>query len=169
MRADLLLARGDRAASVGLPMTVSVKIPRGGGETPLNGSAAPTAAYHEKDTYRLICPGDDGEDWCVGMRCPGCGYVIELLLVAEAKPRWDVTVDTRASQRLPHRSGCRRAATLTSGFVKAASTGAESHKKSVQPDHLINTTAANSHVMIAGRQTLLLNHATVVLTNKPKQ
>ncbi|WP_229502990.1 DUF6527 family protein [Pseudoduganella guangdongensis] len=28
------------------------------------------------------------------MRCPcGCGDTIELLLVAEAKPRWDITID----------------------------------------------------------------------------
>jgi len=28
------------------------------------------------------------------MSCPcGCGYAIELLVVAEAKPRWDVKVD----------------------------------------------------------------------------
>lgn len=41
----------------------------------------------------LVLAREDGEDWCVGMRCPcGCGYVIELLVVAEAKPRWNVKV-----------------------------------------------------------------------------
>ncbi|WP_318030080.1 DUF6527 family protein [Rhizobium ruizarguesonis] len=30
----------------------------------------------------------------VGMRCPcGCGDTIELLVAAETKPRWDVTID----------------------------------------------------------------------------
>lgn len=42
----------------------------------------------------LVLAHDDGEDWCVGMRCPcGCGAAIELLVVAEAKPRWDVKID----------------------------------------------------------------------------
>lgn len=44
----------------------------------------------------LILAREDGEDWCVGFRCPcGCSAVIELLLVAEAKPRWDVDLDAR--------------------------------------------------------------------------
>lgn len=42
----------------------------------------------------LVLARDNGEDWCVGMLCPcGCGYVIELLVVAEGKPRWDVKAD----------------------------------------------------------------------------
>lgn len=49
----------------------------------------------------LVLVRDDGEDWCVGMRCPcGCGHVIELLVVAEAKPRWDVSVDARGKPTL---------------------------------------------------------------------
>jgi hypothetical protein len=44
----------------------------------------------------IVLARDDGEDWCVGMRCPcGCGYVIELLVIAEAKPRWDLEVDAK--------------------------------------------------------------------------
>jgi hypothetical protein len=44
----------------------------------------------------LVLARDGDEDWCVGMRCPcGCGINIELLLIAEAKPRWDITVDKR--------------------------------------------------------------------------
>jgi hypothetical protein len=28
------------------------------------------------------------------MRCPcGCGYVLELLVIAEAKARWDIIID----------------------------------------------------------------------------
>lgn len=39
---------------------------------------------------------EDDEDWCVGFLCPcGCGRKIELLLIKEAKPRWDLTVDAR--------------------------------------------------------------------------
>lgn len=47
--------------------------------------------------YRdLVLAREDGEDWCVGMSCPcGCGDIIELLIVAEANPRWDVKVDEK--------------------------------------------------------------------------
>ena len=42
----------------------------------------------------LILAREYGENWCVGFHCPcGCGHVIELMVVTEAKPRWDVTVD----------------------------------------------------------------------------
>ena len=42
----------------------------------------------------LVLARDDGEDWCVGFRCPcGCGHTIELMVIPEAKPRWDVVVD----------------------------------------------------------------------------
>jgi Family of unknown function (DUF6527) len=47
----------------------------------------------------LILAREDDEDWCVGMRCPcGCDVAnIELLVIPEAKPRWDVSID--ANQR----------------------------------------------------------------------
>lgn len=42
----------------------------------------------------LVLARDGDEDWCVGMRCPcGCGIKIELLLIPEAKPRWDIAID----------------------------------------------------------------------------
>ena len=60
----------------------------------------------------LVLARDDGEDWCVGMRCPcGCGHVIELLVVAEAKPRWDLSVDAKGRPTLTPsvwlKTGCR--------------------------------------------------------------
>lgn len=60
----------------------------------------------------LVLARDDGEDWCVGMRCPcGCGYAIELLVVAEAKPRWDVKIDVNGAPTLTPsvwlKKGCR--------------------------------------------------------------
>lgn len=60
----------------------------------------------------IVLARDDGEDWCVGMRCPcGCGYVIELLIIAEAKPRWDLKVDARGRPSLTPsiwmQKGCR--------------------------------------------------------------
>lgn len=42
----------------------------------------------------LVLAREDDEDWCVGLRCPcGCGRKIELLVIKEAKPRWDLKVD----------------------------------------------------------------------------
>jgi|SRR5664280_605729 len=60
----------------------------------------------------LVLARDAGEDWCVGMRCPcGCGYVIELLVIAEGKPRWDVKVDANGAPTLTPsvwlQKGCR--------------------------------------------------------------
>jgi hypothetical protein len=60
----------------------------------------------------VILACDDGEDWCLGMSCPcGCGNVIELLVVAEAKPRWDVVVDSKGRPTIAPsvwlRKGCR--------------------------------------------------------------
>jgi len=71
----------------------------------------------------LILARDDGENWCVGMRCPcGCGYVIELLVVAEAKPRWDVTVDTKGGPTLAPsvwlQKGCRSHFWLRDGRIR---------------------------------------------------
>jgi len=44
----------------------------------------------------LVLACEDGENWCVGLQCPcGCGEVIELLVVPEAKPRWDIAVDAK--------------------------------------------------------------------------
>lgn len=42
----------------------------------------------------LVLARDDGEDWSVGMKCPcGCGHIIELLVIDEARPRWDLDLD----------------------------------------------------------------------------
>lgn len=71
----------------------------------------------------VILARDDGEDWCAGLRCPcGCGDIIELLVVPEAKPRWDIRVDR---QRLPtlspsvwRQTGCCSHFWLRSGRVE---------------------------------------------------
>ncbi|WBH17724.1 DUF6527 family protein [Sphingomonas radiodurans] len=60
----------------------------------------------------LVVVRDDGEDWSVGMRCPcGCGDTIELVLVAEAKPRWSLAFDRHGRPSLSpsvwRRAGCR--------------------------------------------------------------
>ncbi len=46
--------------------------------------------------HRLILLKDDGEDWSVGFLCPcGCGDKIELLLLKNVTPRWDIIIDRR--------------------------------------------------------------------------
>jgi hypothetical protein len=60
----------------------------------------------------LVLARDEGEDWCVGLRCPcGCGQRLEMMLLKEVRPRWDLSVDSRRRVSLyPSvwlRSGCR--------------------------------------------------------------
>lgn len=71
----------------------------------------------------LVLALDDGEAWCVGMRCPcGCGQTIELMLIREARPRWDLDVDEAGHPSL-HPSvwlqrGCRSHFWLKRGRVQ---------------------------------------------------
>ena len=63
-------------------------------------------------TRDLVLAREDGEDWCIGMTCPcGCGRPIELLVINEAKPRWDVSVDAQGFPNLSPsvwvKTGCR--------------------------------------------------------------
>lgn len=60
----------------------------------------------------LVLARDDDEDWCVGMVCPcGCRQRIELLIIKEAKPRWDISVDDKGRPTLKPsiwlKTGCR--------------------------------------------------------------
>lgn len=60
----------------------------------------------------LVLTRDDGDDWSIGMRCPcGCGEVIELMLLEEARPRWDLKTDENNRPTLHpsvwRRKGCR--------------------------------------------------------------
>lgn len=60
----------------------------------------------------LVLARGDGEDWCVGLRCPcGCGRRLEMMLLKEVRPRWDLTVDDRGRPTLHSsvwlREGCR--------------------------------------------------------------
>lgn len=70
----------------------------------------------------LILAREDDEDWCVGFRCPcGCRRIIELLVVPEAKPRWDITCDVDGHPSLyPSvwlQTGCRSHFWLRNGRV----------------------------------------------------
>lgn len=70
----------------------------------------------------LVLARDDGEDWCIGFKCPcGCSRTIELLLINEARPRW--TVKSNAEQKLTLQpsiwlqTGCRSHFLLIEGRV----------------------------------------------------
>ena len=60
----------------------------------------------------VVLAHDDGEDWVVGFRCPCfCGRVVELLVVPEARPRWDCVTDPKGRPTLTPsvwlRDGCK--------------------------------------------------------------
>lgn len=59
----------------------------------------------------LLLLQEDGENWSVGFRCPcGCGDVIELLLLPNVKPRWDIEINCLGRPTLSpsvwKRTGC---------------------------------------------------------------
>lgn len=65
---------------------------------------------------------EDGDDWCIGMRCPcGCGETLELMLLKEVRPRWDITADRRGFPTLHPsvwlKTGCKSHFWLHSGKV----------------------------------------------------
>jgi hypothetical protein len=72
--------------------------------------------------WNLVVARDDGDDWSVGMRCPcGCGQRLEMMLLKEVKPRWDVSIDSRGHVSLyPSvwlREGCKSHFWVRSGKI----------------------------------------------------
>ncbi len=70
----------------------------------------------------LVLAREDDEDWCVGLRCPcGCGQRLEMMLLKNVKPRWDVTLDSRGRVTLHPsvwlRTGCRSHFWIRAGKV----------------------------------------------------
>jgi len=70
----------------------------------------------------LVLARDDGEDWCVGFKCPcRCGRTIELLLIEEAKPRWTLSTNLKGRPTLHPsvwlQTGCRSHFLLIGGRV----------------------------------------------------
>lgn len=62
--------------------------------------------------WSLVMARDGDEDWAIGLRCPcGCGQRLEMMLLKEVKPRWDVSVDFKGRVSLHPsvwlREGCR--------------------------------------------------------------
>jgi hypothetical protein len=71
----------------------------------------------------IVLARDGEEDWCVGMICPcGCGQKIELLVIPEAKPRWDLQTDAKGRPSLRPsvwlQRGCRSHFWLRNGRVE---------------------------------------------------
>lgn len=70
----------------------------------------------------LVLLMEGGENWSVGMTCPcGCGENVELLLLEEARPRWNLLVDAQGRPTLQpsvwRRDGCRSHYFVRSGKV----------------------------------------------------
>lgn len=70
----------------------------------------------------LTLARDGDEDWAVGLHCPcGCGRRLEMMVLKEVKPRWDVTVDRRGYVSLyPSvwvREGCKSHFWVRSGKI----------------------------------------------------
>jgi hypothetical protein len=70
----------------------------------------------------VVLAREEHEDWCVGMRCPcGCEQTLELLIIREAKPRWDLSINAAGLPSLKpsvsRRTGCRSHFWLRDGRV----------------------------------------------------
>src|SRR3984893_10193579 len=60
----------------------------------------------------IVLAREDGEDWCVGLRCPcGCGERLEMMMLENVTPRWDIALDKKGRVSLHpsvwRRIGCR--------------------------------------------------------------
>jgi hypothetical protein len=72
--------------------------------------------------WNLVVARDGDEDWAVGLRCPcGCGQRLEMMLLKEVKPRWDVSVNPHGHVSLHPsvwlREGCRSHFWVRSGKI----------------------------------------------------
>lgn len=72
--------------------------------------------------WNLVVARDGDEDWSVGLRCPcGCGQRLEMMLLSEVKPRWDISVDRRGHVTLHPsvwvREGCKSHFWVRSGKI----------------------------------------------------
>ena len=72
--------------------------------------------------WNLVVARDGDEDWSVGLWCPcGCGQRLEMMLLKEVKPRWDLSVDRRGRVSLHPsawpREGCKSHFWVRSGKI----------------------------------------------------
>ncbi len=71
----------------------------------------------------ILLARDGDEDWCVGLRCPcGCGRNIELLVIRETAPRWELNTDAKGLPTLKPsvwlQTGCRSHFWLRHGRIQ---------------------------------------------------
>jgi hypothetical protein len=71
----------------------------------------------------IVLAQEGNDDWCVGMQCPcGCGRTIELLVIDEASPRWDYSIDSNGYPSLHPsvwiKDGCRSHFWLKNGRIR---------------------------------------------------
>lgn len=71
----------------------------------------------------IVVARDGQEDWSVGMQCPcGCGRIIELLVIEEAKPRWDYRLNASGQPSIHPsvwvRDGCQSHFWLRKGRIE---------------------------------------------------
>jgi hypothetical protein len=76
----------------------------------------------EMPSKDLVLVKYGGEDWSVGFLCPcGCGESIELALLKEVRPRWDLVINSRGLPTLSpsvwKKTGCRSHFWLRDGVV----------------------------------------------------
>ena len=72
--------------------------------------------------WNLVVAREDDEDWSVGLRCPcGCGQRLEMMLLKEVKPPWDIAVDPLGRVSLSPsvwlREGCKSHFWVRSGKI----------------------------------------------------
>ena len=72
--------------------------------------------------WNLVMTRDGNEDWSVGLRCPcGCGQRLEMMLLKEVTPRWDLAVNPRGHVSLHPsvslREGCKSHFWVRSGKI----------------------------------------------------
>lgn len=70
----------------------------------------------------IVILQEGGEDWSAALRCPcGCGDIIELALILEARPRWNFSRSRKAHPNLSpsvwRRTGCRSHFWLRQGRI----------------------------------------------------
>lgn len=74
----------------------------------IEGEALPLKLPHRN----LVLLRDAGEYWSIGMRCPcGCGQTIEITLISEVTPHWNLRMEPDGTPTLTPsvwlREGCR--------------------------------------------------------------
>lgn len=86
------------------------------------GIAAGDVLPSEMPSKDLVLVQYGGEDWSVGFLCPcGCGESIELALLKEVRPRWDLIINEKGLPTLHpsvwKKTGCKSHFWLKNGVI----------------------------------------------------